>query len=1137
MPLGLPSEIPRLTESRVLRASRSKPSCTHHCLFFTTATTISFPIKSFHFGGGTGTRPSPLEFYERGLVTRKLSGRETIMIPVRYDVKLWFSAIHVSLLHHLQTWQRRRKQASEGDFEIFLSQLLFHFFWISISSPDLKLPGIKGSISLLIMVIMSNEFLSDGSVMRSRNENGNCSLNGDSVLPPKWKARDVSAVRSFPRGCGPIVQPVNAVSQEPDASSSLVESLSPDVSKSTEDGRAVLNVEPHIVKKEVENGDDQAVSKEVVDGPVNAVVDGKLLSPTHGVDNGVCVIKEAIPKIKFHRRRVSAVRDFPPYCGLNATDPTEEERKRINGKRSFGTEDKSGASNARLTEAMVVDVIQKTLDELRNESPLRDEVGVGDEISTEKTIGDGEQSNIDLQDEKILKFEHDITGVEPNNRTVSQNSDKSIAGQVCQEIVVYKRDTVSKKRCSADANGEDSEEEFRDEDVQNYGTQEIVATPSIRSPEKDIKNISGEFKKVGHEKHLKKRMFDDTDNLGFDGEKRRVVLCLMAQSRCPRLSQQENLANVDGITTSNAKVHASKTKTPRKSTKKKAKHGEKKESSSSAKVAYNGTLEMVVRDEEDFVVATEEQREEESPTSQGTHNVDVMLPPFGPTSSSDARNKVRETLRLFHALCRKILQGEEARTRDGDESKRGRTDLMAKTILKEKGREPDRGKKTWGPIPGVEVGDEFQYRVELALVGLHWTLQAGIDYTKKGKELVAVSVVASGGYDNELGKPDCLTYSGSGGIGKDKKVEDQKLEKGNLALKNNILTKIPVRVIRGSKSKPTEPSDSKSRPITTYIYDGLYTVEKYYQEPGQLGNMVYKFELRRIPGQPELALREVKSKKFQKREGICVDDITGGKEVFPICAVNTIDDEKPPSFTYITKIMYPDWYRPVPPKGCDCVGRCSDKRCLCAFKNDGEIPYNHNGAIVEAKPLVYECGPSCRCPPSCYNKVTQNGMKIDLEIFKTETRGWGVRSLSSISSGSFICEYIGELLEDTEAEKRTGNDEYLFDIGQNYNDCTKPSTGEVVEGGGFTIDAANYGNVGRFINHSCSPNLYAQNVLYDQEDKRMPHIMLFAAENIPPLQELTYHYNYAVDTVHDSDGNIKIKSCYCGSSECTGRLY
>ncbi|GMP74061.1 hypothetical protein CsSME_00031592 [Camellia sinensis var. sinensis] len=95
---------------------------------------------------------------------------------------------------------------------------------------------------------------------------------------------------------------------------------------------------------------------------------------------------------------------------------------------------------------------------------------------------------------------------------------------------------------------------------------------------------------------------------------------------------------------------------------------------------------------------------------------------------------------------------------------------------------------------------------------------------------------------------------------------------------------------------------------------------------------------------------------------------------------------------------------------------------------------------------------------------------------------------------------------------------------------------EVVEDG-FTIDAAECANVGRFVNHSYSPNLYAQNVLYDHEDKKMPHIMFFAAENIPPLQELTYHCNYSVDEIRDSNDNIKKKNCYCGSEECTGRMY
>lgn len=357
-----------------------------------------------------------------------------------------------------------------------------------------------------------------------------------------------------------------------------------------------------------------------------------------------------------------------------------------------------------------------------------------------------------------------------------------------------------------------------------------------------------------------------------------------------------------------------------------------------------------------------------------------------------------------------------------------------------------------------------------------------------------------------------------------------------------------MRVIRGFKER--KQSQGKRVTIPTYIYDGLYTVERYWQEHGPHGMLVYKFELKRGPHQPELTWNKVKKSKKSKKQERCVDDISKGKEKTPIFAVNTIDDEKPAPFTYITSVMYPDWCRPLPPRGCDCKNGCSDsKHCACALKNGGEIPYNYSGAIVEEKPLVYECGPSCKCPPSCHNRVSQHGIKLPLEIFKTESMGWGLRSLSSIPSGSFVCEYIGELLDDKEAEQRIDNDEYLFDIGRNYNDPTvrdglsvlmpnmSSSCSDVVQNVGFTLDAAKFGNVGRFINHSCSPNLFAQNVLYDHDDKRVPHIMMFAAENIPPMQELTYHYNYTIDQVFDSEGNIKKKSCHCGSSECTGRMY
>ncbi|MED6156656.1 hypothetical protein PIB30_016393 [Stylosanthes scabra] len=513
-------------------------------------------------------------------------------------------------------------------------------------------------------------------------------------------------------------------------------------------------------------------------------------------------------------------------------------------------------------------------------------------------------------------------------------------------------------------------------------------------------------------------------------------------------------------------------------------------------------------------------------------------------SSIVTRKKVRETLRLFQAVYRKLLHGEESKL-ERKASSSGSVDVQAAEILMDKGKYLNTN-RVLGSVPGVEVGDEFQYKVELAIVGLHQRIQSDIDYVENNGKTLAMSVIVLGGYGDESEDSDVLIYTSLGGNNTDKEIEDQKLEQQNQSLRNSIEEKNPVRVIR-----TTESMDEKGK---KYVYDGQYLVESCWQDKGPQGTSVLRFRLRRIPDQPKPSWKEVRrSERLRTRERVIVHDISNGKEQVPICAVNTIDNQSVPPFEYITRMIYPNWCNPIPPEGCDCVETCSEsENCSCAAKNGGDIPFNHDGAIVELKSLVYECGVSCKCPPTCHNRVSQHGVKLQLEIFKTDSRGWGVRSLNSIPSGSFICEYLGELLGEDEAEERVDNDEYLFDIGNNNQSSlalwdelsvvmpdahSNPCCEEVVEDGGFTIDALHYGNVGRFINHSCSPNLYAQNVLYDHDDKRIPHVMLFATEDIPPLQELTYDYNYKIDQVFDSQGNIKRKNCYCGSVECTGRMY
>ncbi|CAB4004255.1 histone-lysine N-methyltransferase SETDB1 isoform X3, partial [Paramuricea clavata] len=82
----------------------------------------------------------------------------------------------------------------------------------------------------------------------------------------------------------------------------------------------------------------------------------------------------------------------------------------------------------------------------------------------------------------------------------------------------------------------------------------------------------------------------------------------------------------------------------------------------------------------------------------------------------------------------------------------------------------------------------------------------------------------------------------------------------------------------------------------------------------------------------------------------------------------------------------------------------------------------------------------------------------------------------------------------------------------------------------YVIDAT-FGNCGRFLNHSCSPNLFVQNVFIDTHDMRFPWVAFFAQNNIKAGSELTWDYMYEVGSVRD-----KSLYCLCGSSGCRGRL-
>ncbi|CAL9152695.1 histone-lysine N-methyltransferase, H3 lysine-9 specific SUVH4-like [Musa acuminata AAA Group] len=551
--------------------------------------------------------------------------------------------------------------------------------------------------------------------------------------------------------------------------------------------------------------------------------------------------------------------------------------------------------------------------------------------------------------------------------------------------------------------------------------------------------------------------------------------------------------------------------------------------------------------------------------------------------------QVKETLRAFNSHYLHFVQEEEQRVKQveaklsehpkdskkkavGDtegEVKRAskRPDLKAISKMIENGSVLCHEKRI-GHLPGIGVGQQFYSRAEMVVLGVHGHWLNGIDYLGgsyakqeqyKGYTFpLAVCIVLSGMYEDDSDNAEDIVYTGQGGhdlLGSKQQIRDQKLERGNLALKNSCECGSPVRVVRGHESQ-------NSYCGKVYTYDGLYKVVKYWAEKGVRGFTVYKFNLKRLEGQPHLTTNQVyfgraqAPRSISDLRGLVCEDISGGQENIPIPVTNVVDDPPvpPTGFLYQKSMQLAKSLKlPANFLGCQCEGDCTNPRtCACARLNGYDFPYvrRDGGRLIEAKAVVFECGPNCRCSLSCVNRISQQGLKYHLEVFRTPKKGWGVRSWDTIPSGAPICEYTGILTKTDEIDNVEENN-YIFEI-----DCLQTMKGldgrerrpgdvsllinlddkksEVAE---YCIDAGSVGNVARFINHSCQPNLFVQCILSSHHDIKMAKVMLFAADTIPPLQELTYDYGYALDSVVGPDGSVIKLPCQCGAVDCRKWLY
>lgn len=80
----------------------------------------------------------------------------------------------------------------------------------------------------------------------------------------------------------------------------------------------------------------------------------------------------------------------------------------------------------------------------------------------------------------------------------------------------------------------------------------------------------------------------------------------------------------------------------------------------------------------------------------------------------------------------------------------------------------------------------------------------------------------------------------------------------------------------------------------------------------------------------------------------------------------------------------------------------------------------------------------------------------------------------------------------------------------------------------YCIDARYYGNISRFLNHMCEPNLFACRVFTTHQDLRFPHIAFFASENIKAGEELGWEKEAGVFCFFFNTSQV----CCCCSSPC-----
>ncbi|ORZ38667.1 hypothetical protein BCR44DRAFT_1459024 [Catenaria anguillulae PL171] len=294
------------------------------------------------------------------------------------------------------------------------------------------------------------------------------------------------------------------------------------------------------------------------------------------------------------------------------------------------------------------------------------------------------------------------------------------------------------------------------------------------------------------------------------------------------------------------------------------------------------------------------------------------------------------------------------------------------------------------------------------------------------------------------------------------------------------------------------------------------------------------------------------------------------------------DPFPPRCLTYVTDFLYAADVSPPDPAfllGCSCTNEdpaapaCGtpNSGCSCAERVTHDQPtstykpgpksrakgrkrppaalhsghYNEERRLIAAKRGdrrtvgVAECAAQCMCPPQCTNRVVQHGVQVRMVVRYDKYKGWAAIADQDVIAGTFVAQYLGEVVTVDEAHARTltynrlGYSTYLYDMDFWANEMEDMG----LPGIKFAIDAQFKGNVARFFNHSCDANLLAAAVLYDAAEPHHHRLAFFARRDIKRGEELCFDYQGGREETGDDAGSLpefeRLRfECHCGSANC-----